>query len=138
MNAIIGLSIFIIISIIIVCINRLYNEMKFDPLGGETLYSPPKNEIPDSLDLEMIEEHFGSIERKSFSITGKALFLTSSTVEIVDVIDNKLIKPYPKYPTQTILLFEDREFIVRDGMIVDELGKHNFGTVPSQLNDTSK
>lgn len=129
MGTIIGLTIFIIVSIAAISIIHHYNEMSFDPLGGEIFHSPPKYEIPDSLDLEMIEEHFGSIERKSFSITGKALFIASSTVEIVNVVDNKLIKPYPEYPTQTILLFEDREFLVRDGMVVDELGKHKFGTV---------
>lgn len=69
MNAIICLLIVIVISIAIIFINRLYDEMKFGPLGGEAFYSPPKNEIPDSLDLEMIEERFGSIKRKPFSIT---------------------------------------------------------------------
>lgn len=103
--------------------------MSFDPLGGETFHSPPKYEIPDSLDLEMIEEHFDSIERKPFSITGKALFVTSSSIEAVNVVDNKLIKPYPTYPTQTILIFENREFLVRDGIVTDELGKHDIDTI---------
>lgn len=128
MNATIGLLIFIVISIDLIFINRLYNEMKFDPLGGETFHSPPKNEIPDSLDLEMTEEHFGSINRKSFSITGKALFVTSSSIETVNVVGNKLIKPYPTYPAQAILIFENREFLVRNGIITDELGDVNSDT----------
>lgn len=129
MGTIIGLTIFIIVSIAAISFIHHYNEMSFDPLGGETFHSPPKNEIPDSLDLEMIEERFGSIERKPFSITGKALFAALSSIEVVNVIDNKLIKPYPTYPTETMLLFENRVFLVKNGIVTDELGKHDIDTL---------